>query len=103
MMALTATATGDCEQDVINILQMTDCSTFKESFNRKNLLFEVRPKPKNKQQAMEAIVEWIKGPEGPGIHATGIIYCLSKNDTEELSDFLNEKGLIADYYHAGNW
>lgn len=100
-MALTATATGDCEQDVINILQMDNCSIFKESFNRKNLLFEVRPKPDNKEKAMEAIVAWIKGPEGPGIHVTGIIYCLSKNDTEVLSDFLNDRGLKADYYHAG--
>lgn len=33
--------------------------------------------------------------------STGIVYCMTRKDTEELADMLRENAVKADYYHAG--
>jgi superfamily II DNA helicase RecQ len=35
------------------------------------------------------------------LDSTGIVYCMTRADTENLADFLRKNGVIADYYHAG--
>jgi bloom syndrome protein len=96
VMALTATATENVKVDVIYQLNMTNCEQFKQSFNRPNLNYEVRPK----QKCLDVdIAEIIKKSY---VGKSGIIYCLSRNSCESLATKLREAHQIeAHHYHAG--
>ena len=94
VIGLTATATPKVQEDILKNLGMTDANTFKASFNRPNLYYEVRPKTKN----VEAdIIRFIKQNQGK----SGIIYCLSRKKVEELAQILQVNGINAIPYHAG--
>lgn len=94
IVALTATATPKVQEDIIKNLGMPDAETFKASFNRPNLFYEVRPKTKNVDAD---IIRFIKQNEGK----SGIVYCLSRKRVEELSQVLQVNGINALPYHAG--
>src|SRR5215831_18119198 len=71
IIGLTATATPKVQEDILKNLDMPNANTFKASFNRPNLYYEVRTKTKN----VEAdIIRFIKQHKGQ----SGIIYCLSR-------------------------
>jgi superfamily II DNA helicase RecQ len=72
ILACTATATGRVQQDVREILEMRECQLFKSSFNRTNLIFEVRPKT---TAVVSDVAEFIKSQYPKG---SGIVYCLSR-------------------------
>lgn len=93
IIALTATATEKVAQDIQKSLGMKDALVFKDSFNRDNLFYEVRPK----KDALKQIVKHIKQNEGE----SGIIYCLSRKKVEELAQTLQLNGIKALPYHAG--
>ena len=93
IMALTATATPKVQQDIQKNLGMIEAQVFKASFNRPNLYYEVRPKTNVGKQ----IIQYIKSHSGK----SGIIYCLSRKKTEELSELLIANGIKAMPYHAG--
>jgi bloom syndrome protein len=96
VMALTATATDNVKVDVIHNLGMIGCEEYKQSFNRPNLSYEVRPKKKGH---VEDIAELIKTTY-PG--KCGIIYCLARKKCEAFAKLLKEKHRIeAAHYHAG--
>ena len=96
IMALTATANDKVKLDIKVNLKMNSCLEFAMSFNRPNLIYEIRPKIKNFETEM---VEMIKANwRGK----SGIIYCTSKRACEQVSDtFRNKYGLACHYYHAG--
>ncbi len=94
MIGLTATATPKVQEDILKNLGMTDAVTFKASFNRPNLFYEVRPKTKNVDAD---IIRFIKQNEGK----SGIVYCLSRKRVEELAQTLQVNGIKAVPYHAG--
>lgn len=94
MIGLTATATPKVQEDILKNLGMTDAKTFKASFNRPNLFYEVRPKTKNVDAD---IIRFIKQNEGK----SGIVYCLSRKRVEELAQVLQVNGIKAVPYHAG--
>ena len=94
IVALTATATPKVQEDIIKNLGMPDAETFKASFNRPNLFYEVRPKTKNVDAD---IIRFVKQNEGK----SGIVYCLSRKRVEELSQVLQVNGINALPYHAG--
>jgi ATP-dependent DNA helicase RecQ len=94
MIGLTATATPKVQEDILKNLGMTDANTFKASFNRPNLFYEVRPKTKNVDAD---IIRFIKQNEGK----SGIVYCLSRKRVEELAQVLQVNGIKAVPYHAG--
>ena len=94
MIGLTATATPKVQEDILKNLGMTDANTFKASFNRPNLFYEVRPKTKNVDAD---IIRFIKQHEGK----SGIVYCLSRKRVEELAQVLQVNGIKAVPYHAG--
>ncbi len=96
IVALTATATPKVQQDIVKTLGMHDPQIFISSFMRENLFYEVRPKP-SKQDAIKDIIKYIK-KDG---NKSGIIYCLSRNTTEELAEVLSVNGINAMAYHAG--
>jgi len=83
LIALTATATPKVQHDIQ-----------KNSFNRANLYYEVRPKGTDVDKE---IIKYIKANEGK----SGIIYCLSRKKVEELADILKANGIKALSYHAG--
>ena len=81
IIGLTATATPKVQEDIMKNLGMPDANTFKASFNRPNLYYEVRPKTKNVDSD---ITRFVKKNEGK----SGIIYCLSRKRVEELAKIL---------------
>jgi ATP-dependent DNA helicase RecQ len=94
VIGLTATATPKVQEDILKNLDMTDAETFKASFNRPNLYYEVRPKTKT----IEAdIIRFIRQHKGK----SGIIYCLSRKKVEEIAQLLQVNGINSVPYHAG--
>tara|TARA_R100000353_G_scaffold176126_2_gene149448 strand:+ start:42398 stop:44641 length:2244 start_codon:yes stop_codon:yes gene_type:complete len=94
IIGLTATATPKVQEDILKNLNMPDANTFKASFNRPNLYYEIRPKTKN---VNADIIRFVKKNEGK----SGIIYCLSRKRVEELAQTLQVNGIKAVPYHAG--
>ncbi len=94
IIALTATATDKVRTDIKKNLGMVDAKEFKSSFNRPNLYYEVRPKTKDVDKD---IIKFIK--QNPG--KSGIVYCLSRKNVEELADILKANDIKAAAYHAG--
>ncbi|OHS98960.1 ATP-dependent DNA helicase, RecQ family protein [Tritrichomonas foetus] len=97
IMALTATATAAVKKDIINELKIPDCQIFQMSFNRPNLIYEVREKG-DQMQSYNTILQFIY--EHHFETKCGLIFCMSVNDTENLCTFLNNNGLSCKYYHA---
>ena len=94
VIALTATATPKVQDDIIKNLKISDSKLFKSSFNRPNLYYEVRPK--NDETEVD-LIKFIKSNQGE----SGIIYCLSRKNVEDLSQLLNMNGVKSLPYHAG--
>lgn len=94
IIGLTATATPKVQEDILKSLDITDATTFKASFNRPNLYYEIRPKTKNVDAD---IIRFVKQNEGK----SGIVYCLSRKRVEELAQVLQVNGVKAVPYHAG--
>ena len=94
VIGLTATATPKVQEDILKNLDMSDAVTFKASFNRPNLFYEVRTKTKNIESD---IIRFIKQNKGK----SGIIYCLSRKKVEEIAEVLQVNGISAVPYHAG--
>ena len=94
IIALTATATPKVQDDIIKNLKISDSKLFKSSFNRPNLYYEVRPK--NDETEVD-LIKFIKSNQGE----SGIIYCLSRKNVEDLSQLLNMNGVKSLPYHAG--
>ncbi len=94
IIGLTATATPKVQEDILKNLDMADANTFKASFNRPNLYYEVRTKTKNIESD---IIRFIKQHKGK----SGIIYCLSRKKVESIAEVLQVNGISAVPYHAG--
>ena len=94
IIALTATATDKVRSDIKKNLGIVDATEFKSSFNRPNLYYEVRAKTKDVDKD---IIKFIK--QHPG--KSGIIYCLSRKNVEELAAILRANDIKAAAYHAG--
>ena len=96
IMALTATATIEVREDIMVQLRISNNTVlFKQSFNRKNLVYEVRKKSKN---VVEEIANEIKK-----LHSreSGIVYCFSQKDCVLVAKELIEHRIRALPYHAG--
>ena len=93
IIALTATATPKVQSDIQRNLGIPQAAVFKSSFNRPNLYYEIREKTDPERE----IIRYIK--QNPG--KSGIIYCLSRNKVESLSQQLVINGIKAAPYHAG--
>jgi ATP-dependent DNA helicase RecQ len=94
IIGLTATATPKVQEDILKNLDMSDATTYKASFNRPNLYYEVRTKTKNIESD---IIRFIKAHKGK----SGIIYCLSRKKVEAIAEVLQVNGISAVPYHAG--
>ncbi|XP_067915023.1 ATP-dependent DNA helicase Q1 [Heterodontus francisci] len=97
LIGLTATATNDVLEDVKQILCVPKCIMFTASFNRPNLFYEIRQKPSSFEACIEDMVRIINGRyKGK----SGIIYCLSQKDTEQVTVSLQKLGIEAGCYHG---
>ncbi len=94
IIGLTATATEKVQEDILKTLGMSDAKTFKASFNRPNLFYDVRPKTVN---VNSDIIRFIR----LHLNKSGIIYCLSRKKVEEIAQVLQVNGIKAVPYHAG--
>ena len=95
-MALTATADKSARQDIEEQLGLKDSKLFISSFDRKNLSIEVRGQVPKKKKLQE-IAQFVERKRGE----SGIVYCLSRKNTEEVAEYLKEEGHSVEYYHAG--
>ena len=93
MLALTATATEHVRQDICQNLGMKNPKIFISSFNRENIYLEVLPK----RNALQLVIDCIRKHSGE----SGIIYCNSRKQVDELADTLDKKGYSVLPYHAG--
>lgn len=93
IIALTATATPKVQHDILKNLGMQDATVYKDSFNRANLYYEIRPK----KNVNKEIIKYVKNSPG----RSGIVYCQSRKKVEELAEMLQVNGVSAVPYHAG--
>ena len=97
VIALTATATPKVQQDILKNLEIQDADIYISSFNRPNLYYEIRPKPKDEFALNKELIRFINNHKD----RSGIIYCLSRKKVEELTETLVVNGIKALPYHAG--
>lgn len=93
LMAFTATATPRVQKDIMTSLELRHDKKFVSSFDRKNLLLNVKPKNEPVQQTIELINKF---PE-----ESGLVYCFSRRQVDELTQTLGEEGFSVKPYHAG--
>lgn len=93
IIALTATADRLTQQDIQKQLRLPDPAVFLSSFDRPNINLTVLPG----RNRMNRILDFLDNHKGQ----PGIIYCLSRNSTESLSQKLVGAGYKAAHYHAG--
>lgn len=91
--AFTATATETVREDIICTLGLQNPFTLVNGFDRENLFFQV-DKPKNKEQY---ILKYISGHSGD----SGIIYCATRKNVDNVYELLKSKGISVGKYHAG--
>jgi ATP-dependent DNA helicase RecQ len=93
LIALTATATGRVRDDITSLLHMRSPRIHVASFNRPNLSYRIVARTSPLKQILE-ITTLYRGQ-------SGIVYCMTRNRTEELAAALKAAGVPALAYHAG--
>ena len=92
VIALTATATPQVAEDIMDRLAFEEKCLIKSGFERPNLSYIVR----NCEDKLGQLLNICTNVSG-----TGIVYVRSRKKTEELASFLTENGVSSSYYHAG--
>lgn len=92
-LALTATATPQVQQDIVTVLSLRQPCRLVGHVDRPNLIFQVQPRGDRLQQILTVIARH----PGDG----GIIYALTRRETEEIARLLTAHGVDAVAYHAG--
>ncbi len=93
VIALTATATERVRRDIVDQLRLQEGRVFLSSFNRPNLTYSVQAKGKTWAE-LTYLLDDRRGQ-------STIVYCFSRQETEDLAAFLNQRGLPTRPYHAG--
>jgi RecQ family ATP-dependent DNA helicase len=93
ILAVTATATEKVIIDIKTLMEIKNCELIRTSFDRPNLILHVNMQYRN---TIDKIIDIINNSTGPCI-----VYCLTKSDTEKLSEIIKESGVDSMPYHAG--
>ena len=110
LVGLTATATKRVQDDCVRQLGLQKCTRFFQTFNRTNIVYEVKPKSKDIVKDMKALIHEKFTNHRNGKVQCGIVYCFSQKDCEKMAEALTckpkndarwPKGLLALPYHAG--
>ena len=92
ILALTATATPQVINDIINNLELKNHKVFSMSYARSNLSYVVRHTEDKLAQAIHIL---------NNVNGSGIIYVRSRTKTALIAKELEKNGISADFYHAG--
>ena len=92
ILALTATATPDVVDDIQERLAFREKNVLRKSFLRQNLSYVVRQTNKKADEIVHILSR---------VPGSAIVYVRNRQRAQELAAYLNEKGLSADFYHAG--
>jgi ATP-dependent DNA helicase RecQ len=93
LIALTATAVPEVRRDIRQQLGLESAREFVGSFNRTNLRYRVVLK----KNPLVFLMDYLGQHRGD----SGIVYCLSREETEEVAGELRKRGFLALAYHAG--
>ncbi|WP_455719979.1 RecQ family ATP-dependent DNA helicase [Agathobacter sp.] len=94
--AFTATATERVKDDIIRTLRLNEPVTMVTGFDRPNLFFRVVTR-KGGKETDNSIINYVKKHEDE----SGIIYCATKKNVDNLYSLLQQYGILAGRYHAG--
>lgn len=97
LTAYTATATAEVRDDIMDILNLRDPFVLTTGFDRENLYYAVK-RPRDKYREL---LSYLKEKEEKMPGSSGIIYCLSRKNVEEVCYQLREDGFSVTRYHAG--
>ena len=92
ILALTATATPEVVDDIQERLSFREKHVLRKSFSRANLSYVVRQTNKKADEIVHILSK---------VPGSAIVYVRNRQRAQELAAYLNEKGLSADFYHAG--
>ena len=92
ILALTATATPDVVDDIQERLAFREKNVLRKSFLRSNLSYVVRQTNKKADEIVHILSK---------VSGSAIVYVRNRQRAQELATYLQEKGLSADFYHAG--
>ena len=92
VLALTASATKDVQDDICDRLQFKEKNIFRQSFERKNLSYSVF----KVDSRINKVIEILNKVQG-----SAIVYCKSRKRTKEIAELLRLQNITADFYHAG--
>ena len=92
VIALTATATPEVAEDIMDKLGFRERNLLKTSFARENLTYIVRRADDKQGQLLDVC---------RGVAGSGIVYLRNRAGCEETAAFLARNGISAAYYHAG--
>jgi ATP-dependent DNA helicase RecQ len=91
-LALTASATVQVREDIIDKLELNDPGIFVKSFSRKNLSYSVRLVENKMEKAIDIFRK---------VPGSAIVYLRNRKGTKEVASILNQLGISATFYHAG--
>ncbi len=92
VLALTASATIEVQNDICHKLEFKLKNIFRQSFERPNLSYSVF----KVDSRINKLLEILRNVAG-----SAIVYCKSRRHTKEISDLLKMHSISSDYYHAG--
>lgn len=93
ILALTATATQEVKEDIVNKLKMKECEIHVDGFDRTNIHFKVE----RGKDPEGYIVQYLNAHK----NMSGIIYAATRKEVDNLYAYLNLKGFSVGKYHAG--
>jgi ATP-dependent DNA helicase RecQ len=92
VLALTASATKEVQDDICEKLQFKEKNIFRQSFERKNLSYSVFKVDSKINKVIEILTK---------VQGSAIVYCKSRKRTKEIAELLQLQNIVADFYHAG--
>ncbi len=92
ILALTASATPDVQQDICDKLQFKKANIFRQSFAKPNLSFSAFQMP-SKYNKLKEILQNVPG--------SALVYCKNRRRTKDIAGLLHADGIVASFYHAG--
>ncbi|XP_062197489.1 ATP-dependent DNA helicase Q-like 2 isoform X2 [Phragmites australis] len=98
VISLTATATSKVQSDLIEMLHIPGCVKFVSTVNRPNLFYKVYEKSSVGKVVIDEMASFIS--EAYPNNESGIVYCFSRKECEQVAKELRDRGILADYYHA---